>query len=62
MILGNTECDEDLAYFFRYGKIKPVKRNKRYGLTDDDIDYHIHEEDIDTYYCWQGTRIPCWFE
>lgn len=62
MKLGEAECDENIAYFLKYGKIKPLERTCKYGLTDDDIDYYIHDNKPDEYYCWQGTRIPCWFE
>jgi hypothetical protein len=63
MILGNQECDEETAYFLMHGKLKPYKRpNCQYGLSENDIDYHLHESRPDEYYCWQGTRIPCWFE
>lgn len=63
MILGNQECDEETAYFLMHGKLKPYERsNCQYGLSENDIDYHLHENRPDEYYCWQGTRIPCWFE
>lgn len=62
MILGDKECDEETAYFLKYGEMKPIKRSCQYGLNDDDIDYYIHDKRPDEYYCWQGTQIPRWFE
>lgn len=53
---------DDILYCFVTGGIKPVKRNKRYGLTDDDIEYHTHSNAPDEYICWQGTQIPKWMQ
>ena len=63
MILGNEECDEEIAYFLKHGKYPPYERHKcTYGLTEADIDYHIHNNKPSPYYCWRGWRIPQWFE
>lgn len=62
MILGNTECDYDTAYFLKNGEYPKKENNCKYGLTNDDVDYYIHENRQDEYYCWRGSRIPCWFE
>jgi hypothetical protein len=61
MILGDKECDEETAYFLTYGEIKPYERcSCQYGLSEDDIDYYIHENEPDEFICWQGTQIPSW--
>ena len=59
MILGNQECDEEMAYFLKYGKIKPYKKTCLYEPAK-----HDYETDNEPppYYCWQGSRIPQWFE
>lgn len=62
MKLGEIECDEETAYFLKYGKHKVHEKKCKQGLTSDDIDYYIHDNKQDKYYCWQGTRIPKWFE
>ena len=31
-------------------------------IQETEKDYHIHDDAPDAYYCWQGTRIPQWFE
>ena len=61
MILGEQECNDEIAYFLTYGEIKPYERSScQYGLSENDIDYHIHEKEPDTYICWQGSQIPKW--
>ena len=63
MILGNNECDSELAYFLEYGELKPYERNNcKYGLTENDIDYHFHEKKEDEFICWQGSQIPNWLQ
>ena len=63
MILGDKECDEETAYFLKHGKLKPYERcSCNYGLGESDNDYHLHDNRADEFYCWQGSRIPCWFE
>lgn len=59
--------DYDTAYFMKYGKRPPaIKEEKTIKCFDDaylaeSLAYEIMYEP-DEYYCWQGTRIPQWFE
>lgn len=51
--------DYDTAYFMRYGKYPPPRERKK--AIPPKVDWEtIYEPD--PYYCWQGTRIPQWFE
>lgn len=59
MILGNKECDEEIAYFMKLGKLKPYKKNCAFKTAEFDWE---RNNKPDEYYCWQGSRIPLWFE
>lgn len=60
IILGNTECDHETGYFLEYGKYPPIKE-KECIFAPAEFDWEKANEP-DTYYCWQGTRLPQWFE
>ncbi|MCM1338892.1 MAG: hypothetical protein NC191_04415 [Muribaculaceae bacterium] len=52
--------DYNTAYFLKYGKIPPYLRNEcSYAPASFDWE---QDNKPDPYYCWQGTRIPQWFE
>ena len=52
--------DYDTAYFMKYGK-NPPYRKKDCKFTPPEFDWEVAYEP-DPYYCWQGSRIPQWFE
>ena len=58
-MLGDDECDEEIAYFLKHGKNKPYKRTCK--NTQPQHDYE-RDNEPEPYYLWQGTRIPQWFE
>lgn len=71
MKLGLNECDEETAYFLQHGRYPKHERTctfappeRIYSEMFPDIDRSSEgwETQQDPYYCWHGTRIPCWFE
>ena len=59
MILGDQECDEEIAYFLKHGERKPYKRTCTFKPPE--FDWETVNEPS-PYYCWRGRRIPQWFE
>lgn len=53
------DLDYDMAYFMQHGKYPPPRVRKKTVPAKGDWET-INEPD--QYYCWQGTRIPQWFE
>lgn len=62
MMLGDKECDWETAHILKYGTRPKIKKTCIYGLTENDIDYHMHKDNVNEFDLWRGTRIPCWFE
>lgn len=60
MKLGDSECDYETGYFLTHGQYPPKEDNHCIS-TPAEYDKERHCEP-DPYYCWQGTRIPQWFE
>ena len=52
--------DYNTAYFMKYGRNAPVFKNDC-KLAPSEFDWEITYQP-DEYYCWQGSRIPQWFE
>lgn len=51
---------DDALYCFIHGH-NPLPKEKTCKQAQAQIDWEtIHEPD--PYYCWQGTRLPQWFE
>lgn len=52
--------DYDTAYFLKYGEKAPY-REERCTRKEAAFDWEQVNESA-PYYCWQGTRLPQWFE
>lgn len=60
VLLGDKECDRETAYYLKFGRILPITgKGKPKPPTEFDWE-QINEPDH--YYCWQGTKMPQWFE
>lgn len=58
MILGENECDWDVAYFLENGKYPPVVRNCKKGEVsiNDALEREWREPDLQ-YMLWRGCRF-----
>lgn len=58
MMLGETECDYEIAYFLKNGKNKPIIRNCSRGEVSiqDALEREWREPDMQ-YMLWQGCRF-----
>lgn len=52
--------DYNTAYFMKYGKNAPMFTNNC-KQAPAEFDWE-RTNSPDEYYCWQGCRIPLWFE
>lgn len=63
-MLGDNECDEETAYFLKYGKNKPYKRTcKLVPPTEDNEEAYreYQEANFNEYFDWAGTyRYALW--
>lgn len=60
MILGNTECDYDTAYFLKYGEYPKVKKCKQ-GLPEINRSSEIWDREPEQYILYRGWRMPDFF-
>ena len=58
MMLGDSECDEEMAYFLEHGKHKPVVRNCKFSEVSisDALEREWEKPDMQ-YILWRGWRI-----
>lgn len=60
MKLSESDLDYEIGYFMKHGTYPPREENKCvYAPAEYDWE-QLNEPD--SYYCWQGTRLPQWFE
>lgn len=59
MILGEKECDAEIAYYLKHGKMLAIHNKSTPKPAEFDWEKAYEQ---DSYHCWQGTRIPQWFE
>lgn len=55
----NTVSINDVLYCFIHGQNPPPKEKCQHAPAE--FDWESANEP-DPYYCWQGTRLPQWFE
>lgn len=58
MLLGNKDCDYEMAYFLENGKYPPVVRNSRTSEVSirDALEREWREPDMQ-YQLWRGCRF-----